>query len=270
MENEAMISIEKINEHYLRVYIDADSFMVPVHWFWDEFIANWEPQTFHFFRNNLIGGSNYLDIGGWVGPTALLATALGASKTMIVEPNPRNFLNLLLTQKANNFYDKWTLVNACVASSRGFLQIGPIEGIHHASSATNIRNQEQSGVEVLSIKVEDLLGHSDFSLVKIDIEGAEALIVDDLHLFADSEAAIWLSLHPPFIDNKEDFLAKLVNLNDKYFFVDHSNSELHLGTLGLQILSDIEKPAWGTEWGNFFEIGLLPKKYYDNTGMRKP
>ena len=32
------------------------------------------------------------------------------------------------------------------------------------------------------------------------------------------------------------------------------------------ISSDEKNPSWGTKWGNFFEIGLLPKKAFNSEG----
>jgi hypothetical protein len=38
------------------------------------------------------------------------------------------------------------------------------------------------------------------------------------------------------------------------------------------VLSAEEKPDWGTKWGNFFEIGLLPRKFFqmDDEAYSRP
>lgn len=243
----------------ISVTLDNNTYSVPDHWFWPQFEANWEPQTFKFFKANLKKDTSYLDIGGWIGPTALIATELGAKKIFVVEPNPINFINLLSTQFTNQYLlDKWTLLNLCVSNSRGFLQIGPIEGILNSSSATNIRNQK--GVEVLSILLQDLIDPlSTYSLIKIDIEGAEEFIVQDLRAFLPTKAAIWLSIHPPFYQDKKRFFENLYSLKDIYDVSDENNSLISWDEVKSKVLTDDEFPRWGTEYGNFFEIGLLPK-----------
>ena len=138
------------------------------------------------------------------------------------------------------------------------------------SSATNIRDQNQDGVKIISLKLADLISDDDnFSLIKIDIEGAEDYIIEDLSIFSRKQSAIWLSLHPPFIPDVERFLEKLLSLGDVFYFVDEDNTLIDGKVLESWIKTDAEFPSWGTKWGNFFEIGLLPKKWFGRDGKRK-
>ena len=124
----------------------------------------------------------------------------------LVEPNPVNFFHLLSSQFNNGLLAKWFLINACIADQNGDKVIGPINGIQSGSSATNIRDQNQEGARIISLKLSDIVhGENDLSLIKIDIEGAEELIVNDLAVFAGHDVAIWLSLHPPHLKIKLDF-----------------------------------------------------------------
>ena len=263
------IHVEKIFDN-TEISINGMKFTIPNHWFWSEFSASWEPQTAKFFKTNLLPGTDYLDIGAWVGPTALIATALGANRLKLIEPNPLNFFNLVITQLSNNLFSKWFLINACVAKERGTSIIGPLDGIMNLSSATNIRDQNQDGVKIISLKLADLISDDDnFSLIKIDIEGAEDYIIEDLSIFSRKQSAIWLSLHPPFIPDVERFLEKLLSLGDVFYFVDEDNTLIDGKVLESWIKTDAEFPSWGTKWGNFFEIGLLPKKWFGRDGKRK-
>ena len=81
-----------------------------------------------------------------------------------------------------------------------------------------------------------------------------------------SLAAIWLSLHPPFFQNKELFLQKLFALESTFVFVDEENAPLTNDIISYWVMSDEQKPVWGTSWGNFFEIGLLPRKHFQMDG----
>jgi len=230
----------------------------------------WEPQTVKFFKKNLLRGTDYLDIGAWLGPTAFIAHALGAGKLTLIEPNPVNFLNLLTTQLNNNLLSNWFLVNACVSKKRGSAAIGPLQNIVDSSSSSNIRDQNQDGAKIISLKSSDLISEdNNFSLIKLDIEGAENYIVEDLSIFADKQAAIWLSIHPPFIQNGERFLKKLLSLESDFDFVDEDNIVFDNNILEKWITIEEEFPSWGTTWGNLFEIGLLPKTCFGFDGKRK-
>ena len=262
------VKVELTSPELTHICLGNNLYKVPSHWFWVQFANNWEPQTLKFFEYNLIKGTAVLDIGGWVGPTALIATSLGAKKITIIEPNPINFKKLLETQFGNQgLLEKWTLLNVCVSNFRGFTKIGPLEGILNSSSATNIR--DQNGVEVMSVLLEDLIKVGErYSLIKIDIEGAEEFIISDLTVFLKTEAAIWLSIHPPFLKDSLTFYQKLLNLNMYFYLVNHDNKLMSWSTLENQIMSSEKNPAWGTEWGNFFEVGLLPKHIFKEDGTR--
>lgn len=250
------------------ITLNDKTFNAPKHWFWREFSDEWEPQTLKFFKKNLIKGTGFLDIGAWIGPTSMIATSLGAKNVKIIEPNPLNFLNLIGLQLQNNLLNDWFLVNACISEKAGSNVIGPISRIASSSSASHIRNNGDNGAKVISMKLADLIQDGDdFSLIKIDIEGSEESIIEDLLELACNNAAIWLSLHPPFYQNKHNFLNKLSCLTSDFLLVDENNEEKSFDEVYEQVMSAEEKPAWGTKWGNFFEIGLLPKKFFCVDGL---
>ena len=99
-------------------------------------------------------------------------------------------------------------------------------------------------------------------IIKIDIEGAEELIINDLKILSDHNSAIWLSIHPPFFKDKKLFVKNLLTLGQSFFFVDSRNVAICSETISERTLSKEKNPQWGTKWGNFFEIGLLPKRFH--------
>ena len=262
------ISVKKV-AGFCEVSLDEIVYNVEDHHFWPRF-PNWEPQTVQFFSKYLIKDTDYLDISAWIGPTALLATAMGARKVKAIEPNPMNFMHLITTQINNGLLQKWSLINACISNTHTPSVIGPIDGIKGASSATNIIDSGQDGTEIISLKLNDLLqGSENFSLIKVDIEGAEQFIITDIQIFGAYNAAVWLSLHPPFIANKYLFLQGLLLLQKKFYIIDEDRCHIDFSKLSSQVLSKETKPTWGTKWGNFFEIGLLPKEFFNMSGNRK-
>ena len=265
----------KKSESSTKVTIDEAAFVVGKHWFWDEVSDNWELETQSFFSTNLVQGTDYLDIGGWIGFTAMMATALGARRVDIVEPNPMIFLSLLTTQLSNeNLLKSWCLSNSCVFASEESQFIGPFEKIFTSSSNGQISFREHEGVEVFSLTLKQLNENKkDYSLIKIDIEGAEQYILQDLHIFKEVGAAIWLSLHPAMLlrqgDDLEAYWHKLECLAVDFFFSDGNNFEIDTQVLKERVLSEEDRPDWGTEWGNLFEVGLLPKRFFKRSSSDK-
>ena len=112
-----------------------------------------------------------------------------------------NFISLLTTQLSNeNLMKNWCLSNSCVSTSENNQFIGPFEKIFTSSSNSQTSFDEHGGVEVFSLTLDKFRENKkDYSLIKIDIEGAEQYILEDLLIFSDTRAAIWLSLHPAML-----------------------------------------------------------------------
>jgi FkbM family methyltransferase len=257
----------KKNETGFEVSINEIRFAVPNHWFWERFSKSWEPQTYRFFERNILVGSSFLDIGGWVGPTSMIATALGATFCKIVEPNPISFANLVSTQMLNSqLIQQWMLVNALVSNSNDPGVIGPINALYGSSSTSRAFYGKGSGAKIISLTLDDLVkGSEKFSLAKIDIEGSEEKIFSSLPIFCKTGTAVWLSLHPPLFKNAKNSQANLTGLSEQFFLCGPDNKPFNLKELEHRMLTSLstqDKPEWGTEYGNTFEIGLLPKSHY--------
>lgn len=263
------ITIKETKE-YTVINIGDSMYHVANHWFWKEYAQGWEPQTFNFYKKYCISGSHVLDIGAWIGPTALYALHSGAKRVIMVEPNP---ITCDLLEKSFNFdfqlRYKCRLLPYCVSDKNETVDFGMPDGIMKPSSASSMRG---TGSTVYSITINDLINEIDkkqTSLIKIDIEGAEQYIIDDLYMLSDINAPIWLSLHPPFIDDDTQLLQSLYSLYDKFYIFDSDIQKLDNSKL-INMITSIEKyPSWGTSFGNFFEIAVMPKKYFTEKGVRK-
>ena len=250
------------------IQINEAEFVAGKHWFWEKFSENWEAETQNFFTTNIVRGTDCLDLGGWIGITAMMATALGARRVDILEPNPMNFMNLLATQLSNeNLLKSWCLSNSCISDSDENQFIGPFPKIFSSASSSRTSSNEVDGVEIPSLTLSKFRENKRaYSLIKIDIEGGEQFILKDLHMFGDSMSAIWLSLHPAILlergDDIEFYAQEVARLSESFYITDGNNFEIDTQTVKERVLSKEARPTWGTEWGNLFEIGLLPKCYF--------
>lgn len=255
--------------NYTTIRIDNYIFRVANHWFWKQF-SEWEPETVKFYETYCIPGTTVLDIGAWIGPTALIALACGAQQVTLVEPNPATLEVLEHSMQLDGILnDKFNVLPYCVSDKVGTIKFGMPDGSVKSSSAASTRG---TGSLVNAITIPELINivnMSPISLVKIDIEGTEEAIITALPTFNKYNVAIWLSLHPPFMDNTELFAKNICLLFDHFHVIDAQMNKLTLEQLQFMILSKDKNPTWGTSFGNFFEIGLLPKQYFNTNGIRE-
>ena len=148
------ISVVKTSKNY-ELTIENKKFLVANHWFWDQFSDQWEPQTYDFFERNLVKGSGFLDIWWLDWATSLIATAIGAGKVKIIEPI-REFFTFYLLSLIINFYliGAWSTLASPIKVEQP--KLAHWTASRRAPSATNIRNPEQQGAEILS-KIEEIL-----------------------------------------------------------------------------------------------------------------
>ena len=240
------------------VELNGQTFQVKRHWFWDEFKrANWEPNTFKLYKKYLNPKSNYLDVGAWVGPTLLIAASLGVRNIYAIEPNPLSNAELSETIAKNAMLADVRLTKICITDQdHDRVPFGPTNG-NETSSASSLRGSawivETS--TLTSYLRENKLDAIDF--IKIDIEGAETMLAEDLGLLSSrSGLVVLLSLHPPFWKEKKAVADLLLPVLTKFSVFDSNEQQLSAEKLEAMMLSEEPLPAWGTSFGNFFELLL--------------
>lgn len=253
---------------YTVVDLYGSTFRVANHWFWKKFDEKtWEPETFSFYKRYTLKGFPVIDIGSWIGPTALIAVANGASYVKLIEANIATVDLLTETQELEPLLgEKFQVVHACVLDKFGKVQFGLPNGELQASSGSSIKG---FGSIVESITYQSVLKEVvEPSVIKIDIEGTEEKIIHDIVRFSSPSAAIWLSMHPPFFDSREIVVDALSSIYEKFHVLDSNFDSLAIDDFIQMIVSDLKYPSWGTEWGNFFEVALLDRSKFEPGGLR--
>lgn len=214
--------------------------------------------------------SDVLDIGAWIGPTALIALVNGAQNVTMIEPNPSTVEVLEHSMQLDGVLNhNWNILPYCLSDQLETVTFGMPDGNIRSSSAASVRG---TGAWVNTITIERLIqtvSMKNISLIKIDIEGSEQEIIPELHSFSSYNAAIWLSLHPPFISDLGVLVENVSELYEYFHVFDADLTLLDLSRIEYMILFlENDNPPWGTSFGNFFEIALLPKSYFDTNGDR--
>lgn len=165
--------------------------------FWQDKYANWEGNTFSVFDNFLSKEKDFLDIGSWVGPTAIYASFLSRN-VIAIEPDPIAFKILNTNINLNNISNVQTInkalstLDTCYISSNKFF----------GDSMTRVSSDSKKGILVDPIKLETLISMGDYSLIKMDIEGSEFDIIQNYNNFLNEiKIPLYLSLHSPFFSD---------------------------------------------------------------------
>ncbi len=248
---------ELLNEKLGKVSIDDLELLVPNHPFWSKFADGWEPDTERIYRSLLGPGSVVLDIGAWIGPTIVFALSSGASKIIALEPNPSSYRRLEEILEQNpSITERVTLVNRALHTTPGKLKMGLAKG----ETDTSMFGITGSDYEVETISLEALLQEHQLDkidLVKIDIEGAEAFLNEELEqLSRQPDQAVHLSVHVPFFPEEID-KNRFADSFSNYKIYDDRGEKLSTQLLRHRLLSKDSHPHWGTQHGNFFELLLL-------------
>ena len=229
---------------------------VPHHDFWHRFAKGWEPHTERVYRQFVRPGAVVLDIGAWIGPTALYALACGASRVVALEPNPESFACLSRIRQNNpDTACGLEALNLAVGERGGTMSMGLPRGVSDTSMSGLAGDDFTVAVTTLSDLVESQ-GIRDADLVKIDIEGAEVLIGDGLSELASANRVVHLSVHVPYFPSGSD-IDRFVRSVAAYEIFDDRGRHLGHREFARRVTSRECYPAWGGRGGNLFEVLLL-------------
>lgn len=185
--------------------------------FWDKFEqGKWEPATLHAIGTILGPGWQFLDVGAWIGPTALLGAAKGA-RTWAFEPDPVAFERLSTNRELNSLKIRslLRLENAAAGKQEGVLRLyastyGNSEtsvystrerayGIVNASNEFEARQIDMKSFIANNIDLEQPV------FIKVDIEGGEYELVPYIvdYLRTANVLVMHVSTHPFNIVNPD-------------------------------------------------------------------
>ena len=209
---------------YVPVRMDGERFRGdPYHvGFWNEVNrGRWEPSTLEALREFLTKDSTFVDVGAWIGPTAMFA-ARRAHRVFCLEPDPFAY-ECLKRNLARNGLDNVRAFPLALAAESGSRLLTVPDGQLGNSRATLLhRSEEGVTVEVKGIGWDEWRRQNDVGRVdflKVDIEGGEFEILPSMKDYLESERPVLhLSLHAPYLDwsEREGELRKMAELVRPY------------------------------------------------------
>jgi FkbM family methyltransferase len=219
------------NSTYFNVVLDGQNDE-----FWTKYFNNWEEHSFNIFDMFANSNKYMLDFGTWIGPTVLY-NVTKFKKVIGVEADKLSFQTISSNIKANNWNeDQVKILNKAIYNESGFVSFGKnlfLQNSRENDSTSQIQSKNQNSYQIPSITVSDLLvqeniSPQDIALIKVDIEGGEEFILQDLlQLYIDYKIPLYISLHYDWWKNKESIfqepLASLLqtcNISSDYFIQD--------------------------------------------------
>ena len=188
-------------------------------WFSNNKLDTWEQDTFYildYYKNTKKG--IYIDIGSWIGPTVLYSANI-YNKVIAIEPDPIALDRLKTNIRANTF-ENIIVVEKGLSFENGISEFGGNGVLGNSESTLLIANKEDYlsypgthttihthddvvKIQVITIETlikEEKINPTDISLIKMDIEGGEKIVVPSLINFLKTHKPVfYISLHRCFL-----------------------------------------------------------------------
>ena len=128
-------------------------------------------------------GKTVVDVGAYMGDSAIFFTRHGAKLVIALEPDPTNLRLAEENVKLNQLTDRILLVNAALSAESGESRLGHNEAIPNISQVIDRSSSRWESVEVETITVEDVMkrfGLGRIDVLKLNCEGCEYGIIRNL------------------------------------------------------------------------------------------
>lgn len=199
----ANIILEHINANYSIVKKHDETIVIkknegPNYNFWLEHFPTWEDELFVLFDRFLRKDKVCIDIGGWIGLTCIYASRK-SKHVYVVEADPGSVKEL--KQNCSHNCDNVTIIDKAIAVKSGeTVFMGKNKHISSAvlndSTSQAYDTPVDGSYAVTTISIDSLLPEYSISLIKVDIEGGEEDILEDLYrVHKSTNAPLFVSFH---------------------------------------------------------------------------
>lgn len=176
-------------------------------YFWSEFEQRiWEQETLDIVDRFVTDGSTMIDVGSFIAPIAMWAADRHDARVISVEPDPVALDYAYLNVLSNHLEDRITVVDGAISDHTGTTHIAP----HEFGWGSTMTQVSGDGLEVDCWTLPDLftchdVDPADVSLVKIDVEGHECVLLEHVAPFlASHNIPLFVSAHEPWWTRQVD------------------------------------------------------------------
>ena len=192
-----------INNKKINIDFSGDQYGVE---FWKNFESgNYEPDTIKFLESRLSSETVFMDIGAANGALTLFGAVLGAT-VRAYDPDPPIFTVLKRNIDLNSeICSKVEIFNCGVSNEEKWIEFNKNSdrGVLSEIVTAGVSGSRSKKVKILSLSHELQIISSQHKkiIIKMDIEGAEWRIINDLAILQsmkDAKVTMLLALHPGF------------------------------------------------------------------------
>lgn len=184
-------------------------------WFFETYVKEtWEPHTWKILKEYVSKETIFFDIGAWIGIITLPVSYV-AKMCYSFEPDPLAFKtcqnNILLNSRENV-----KLYNMAITNYTGNMSLG---NLYESGDSRTKRNTKKNEFVVSCTSLSEFCQKENIErvdFIKIDVEGSEELILKDFTFFEKYNPIVYLSLHPDWIDDKNEFTSNINRLKSLY------------------------------------------------------
>jgi FkbM family methyltransferase len=170
--------------------------------FWDRVEAGrWEPGTLAVIDRHVDRRTTFLDLGAWVGPTALYAAGL-AGRVIAVEADPAALDQLGRNLAANpDLARRIEIVPRAIHGHDGRVTFGARRKPGNSMSSILLAGAEHTwdAPTITAARLVEMLAPEDRLFIKMDVEGAEYDLLPSLGPLLDRAQAVLISFHPKIL-----------------------------------------------------------------------
>jgi FkbM family methyltransferase len=193
----------------------------------------WESETYYIMNKFLNKQHSYLDIGAWIGPTVLYGCQI-AKHCYAIEPDHIAFQELTQNVELNkNIQSNITLANFAISDLSGTVRLYQSSGGWGQSTSSILSNEIKSSIDVESKTFQQFIDDysiSDCNFIKMDIEGAEFIVLSTMFNYLKRyRPTLLVEIHPMFVkDPIQKFETLLPVLNIYNHMYDEKFKEINI------------------------------------------
>jgi FkbM family methyltransferase len=220
--------------------------------FWSYVNENrWDPYTWEVLTKFLDPTKTFLDIGAWIGPTALYGSFL-SRRCVAIEPDPVAFNKFQTNLTLNPSIINIELYPIALSKETGLTKMGSTSTPGDSQSSLIFSESDQSW-EVEAFTIEDIFSRyniTDCSFIKMDIEGGEFSVLPFMRNFLEfTGITLYVALHLPLIQDQDTAINNLKESLSHYKNIYNTNGDkLDLNNIENQIQGFVEIIATNQDW----------------------
>jgi FkbM family methyltransferase len=211
--------------------------VVKPHWLWGALMhRQWEEDCIRYASGLVKEPCTVLDVGAWAGPYTLLFSKLMGDQGLVCafEPDPKAFV-ILRDNVEKNRLTNVRLERLCVSNAVGRATLNAEwlgEGTSHLAEPIEGSATREVVVETTTIDRYCSDNHIRPAGIKIDVEGAEGLVIDGCTSVIQKYSPwVLLEFHGGHMSEeaRDANWRKIVNRAREVVYIDGSDNEYHYG-----------------------------------------